>query len=311
MKRGRWRRIGRIAFLAFLAGVAALLARYAAGIDWDGVRAAVAAYDAGRLALAAALAVASYGLYAGYDLVARRYAGHRVGAGRTTAIALVSYAFNLNLGALIGGAGFRYRLYLQAGVGAADIGRVLGFSVTTNWLGYALVAGALFSARAVPLPRGWEVGVTGMQWLGIALLLACAAYLVACARRHGRSWRVRGHDVRLPTPAQAALQFALAGGNWMLIAAIHFLLLGGAVDYPLALGVTLLAAVAAAMTHVPAGIGALEAVFLALLGARVGEPALLAALLVYRALYYLGPLALALAGYLALELAGRRRAAGR
>jgi len=302
----RWRRIGRIAFAVFLVAVAVLLVRQARSVDWGQVRASLAGYDAATLAAAAALALASYGLYACYDLAARRYAGHGVGTGRVVAIALASYAFNLNLGALIGGAGFRYRLYLQAGVGAADVGRVLGFSVTTNWLGYALVAGVLFSARAVPLPRGWELGMDGLQALGVALLLACAAYLGACVRWHGRAWRVRGHEVRLPRPGLAVLQFALAGGNWLLIAAIHWLLLRGAADYPAVVGVTLLAAVAAAITHIPAGVGALETVFLALLGGDIGKPALLGALLVYRALYYLGPLLLAVAGYLALEAAGRR-----
>jgi glycosyltransferase 2 family protein len=59
------------------------------------------------------------------------------------------------------------------------------------------------------------------------------------------------------------------------------------------LGVLLLAAVAGVVTHVPAGLGVLEAVFVMLLSRHVGEAPLLAALLAYRAVYYLTPLGLA------------------
>jgi glycosyltransferase 2 family protein len=301
-----WRWIGRAAFVAFLVLVAVLIARHASRIEWGEVRSAVAAYDARTLGFAAALTTSSYLLYAAYDIAARRYVGHDVGTARVTGIALISYAFNLNLGALIGGAAFRYRLYTQAGVGGADVGRVLGFAVAANWLGYSLVAGVLFALRLVPVPSGWEVGLSGLQVIGVILLVLCAAYFLACLRWHGKVRRIRGHEVTLPTPGLAAVQFSVAAANWMVIAWIHFVLLGGRVDYPALLGATLLAAIAAAMTHIPAGIGALEAVFLALLASRVGEPSLVAALLVYRAIYYIGPLVLALAGYGAMELASKR-----
>jgi uncharacterized membrane protein YbhN (UPF0104 family) len=48
--------------------------------------------------------------------------------------------------------------------------------------------------------------------------------------------------------------------------------------------------VAGVITHVPAGLGVLEAVFVALLSSQVPKEQLLAVLLTYRALYYLAPL---------------------
>ena len=63
----------------------------------------------------------------------------------------------------------------------------------------------------------------------------------------------------------------------------------------------LAAAVAGVIAHVPAGLGVLEAVFIALLGATVPEPRLLGALLAYRALYYIVPLAAAVPLYLRSE----------
>ena len=62
--------------------------------------------------------------------------------------------------------------------------------------------------------------------------------------------------------------------------------------------------VAGVVTHVPAGLGVLEAVFVACL-ADVATPTVLAALLSYRAVYYLVPLALASIGYAAGEVSRR------
>jgi len=57
---------------------------------------------------------------------------------------------------------------------------------------------------------------------------------------------------------------------------------------------------------VPAGLGVLEAVFVALLSYQVAETTLLGALLAYRGLYYLLPLAVALCAYLVMEMRVRR-----
>ncbi|MGJ7583533.1 UPF0104 family protein, partial [Variovorax sp. RHLX14] len=68
----------------------------------------------------------------------------------------------------------------------------------------------------------------------------------------------------------------------------------------------LVAAVAGVITHVPAGLGVLEAVFVALLAHEVPQAKLLGALLAYRGLYYLLPLVVATLGYLVTEARARR-----
>jgi uncharacterized membrane protein YbhN (UPF0104 family) len=67
------------------------------------------------------------------------------------------------------------------------------------------------------------------------------------------------------------------------------------------LATLLVAAIAGVLTHVPAGLGVLEAVFVALLSTRMPATELLAALLAYRGIYYLAPLAIAAVVYLVLE----------
>lgn len=299
------RRAARVAFFVFLAIVGVLLVRYARSVDWALVAAAVAGYDARTLATAAALTLLSYLIYCGYDLAARAYSHHHLSTRRVMAIAATSYAFALNVGALIGGAGFRYRLYSHSGLGVGTISRIVAFTVATNWLGYIALAGVLFASRIVVPPQGWEVGATGLQALGFAMLAATAAYVVACRVTHGRVFHVRGHHFRLPSVPVALLQIAMAAINWSIMAAIVFVLLRHQVAYPTVLGVLLLAAVATAIAHIPAGIGVLEAVFLALLGPVVPLPELLAALLGYRAFYYFAPLLLAIALYVGFETRGK------
>ena len=68
----------------------------------------------------------------------------------------------------------------------------------------------------------------------------------------------------------------------------------------------LVGAVAGLITHVPAGLGVLEAVFVTLLTPEVPKSELLAALLVYRVVHYLIPLAQATVLYVLFELRLKR-----
>jgi glycosyltransferase 2 family protein len=79
------------------------------------------------------------------------------------------------------------------------------------------------------------------------------------------------------------------------------------VPYSDVLTVLLIAAVAGVIAHVPAGLGIFEFVFIALLSHQISEGRLLAALLVYRAIYYIVPLMTAAVLYLVMEAHARQR----
>ncbi|GHK53044.1 hypothetical protein KPZU09_27800 [Klebsiella pneumoniae] len=94
----------------------------------------------------------------------------------------------------------------------------------------------------------------------------------------------------------------LSAANWMAMGAIIWLLLGSEINYFLVLGVLLVSSIAGVIIHIPAGIGVLEAVFIAMLsGEDISKGAIIAALLAWRALYYFLPLLLATVAYLLLE----------
>ena len=312
--RTRLRRFARVGSWLFLALVGWLLVRYARGVDWAAVAEALRGYGPAHLALALALSLLSYATYACYDLAARRYAGHALDTRRVLPIAATCYAFALGLGALIGGAGLRLRMYARAGLPVSCIVRVVAFSVATNWVGYVALAGVLFATGTVATPVAWGLGGGLLRGLGVAMLLLAIACLAACVRWRGRTFHFRGHHFRLPSPGLALVQMALAAGNWSLMGTLVWVLLDGAVGWPLVVATLLLSAVAAALVHMPAGLGVIEAVFVAVLGpaglALATEPALLAALLAYRAVYYLLPLLLAAIFYLVFEARATGRRAG-
>lgn len=301
---GRWRgwpALRRIATLGFFALVAALLYSQARQVEWAEVGAALRAYPATTLLGAAALAALSHALYSGIDLFGRNATQHGLPVRQVVPLTFVCYAFNLNLGSLVGGFAMRYRLYSRLGLSTETITRVLGMSLVTNWLGYLALAGTVFATQVVMPPAGWKIGAVALQVLGGTMLLAVAAYLLACAFLPGRGLSLRGHRFTLPSGRIALLQLATSALNWATIGGVLYVLLQGRVDYPLVLGTLLVAAVAGVLTHIPAGLGVLEAVFIALLGAQVPRHELLGALLAYRALYYLLPLLLATMLFLVME----------
>jgi glycosyltransferase 2 family protein len=303
-----WPTLKRALVGALFLALAVLLWRHAYEVDWHAVADVVRGYAASTLLLAAGLAAASHALYACYDLIGRRHVGHRLPTTQVLATAFVSYAFNLNLGALVGGVALRFRLYSRMGLPAGTIAQVLGLSIATNWLGYLVIAGSVFVAFPLALPPGWPLSSGSLRGLGLLLLALAFAYLLMCSIGRRRVWRLRGHEFTLPSAPVALLQLALSCANWLLIAGVVAVLLGGRLDYASVLGVLLIAAVAGVVAHVPAGLGVLEAVFIALLAHRVAQAELIGALLAYRAVYYLAPLALALGVYLALEARTKRAA---
>jgi len=186
-----WPWARRAAVWGFFALIAWLLVRQARTIEWEDVFDAVRALPLIFLLAAGALAACSFALYSTYDLLGRHLTRHRLGTGTVMGVTFISYAFNLNLGSLVGGVAFRYRLYSRLGLANDTITRVLGFSMLTNWLGYLVVAGAAFCFWPMTLPPDWKIGSEGLRVLGAVLLMAALAYLVLCAVLQGRVWRVR------------------------------------------------------------------------------------------------------------------------
>lgn len=300
--------------VALLLVAVVLLVDRGRSVDWDEVLAVLHTYDAARLATALGFAALAYGACSSYDLLARRYVRHGLAAPRVLAIDFVSYAVNLNLGALLGGMGFRYRLYSRHGVDAGQTTQIIGLAVLANWIGWLFVAGLALAFAPPARLSGLPLEPATLRLVALLPLAAVVAYLAACLIWQGRTWTWRDLVFECPTPTFALAQLALSSVNWLAAAAaVAWLLPATVAQAPVGFAHVLIALLASALgglvIRLPAGLGVLEATFLALLGGAVGHGRLLAALLAFRAVYYLLPLAVALLLHAWLEWRARAAAA--
>lgn len=307
--RARWPLLRKILVIGFALVVIGLLVDQARNVEWEKVLEAVEANTWPVLLRAAGITVLSYLIYSCFDLLAIPYLGHRIPPLRVMAVGIVAYAFNLNMGSLVGSVGFRFRLYLKLGLAAGEVTRIVGLSLTTNWLGYLWIAGGLFAWGELDLPDSWSVGSGALRLIGVAMIVAAAVYVGLCGWSRKRAFSVRGHEIELPSLRIALVQSVLGAACWASIGSVVWALMRHDVPYPLVLGILLLSGIAGAVTHIPGGLGVVEAVFIAMLGGKVPHYEILGTLLTYRAIYYLAPFVIAAILYFVLE-AGIRKGGG-
>lgn len=282
--------IGAVAALGFVA-LHGLLAE----VRWHDVRAALHAVGGGRIAAALALTVASYLTLTLYDVLALRIVGRPL-PWRTAALAsFTSYTLSHNLGfALLTGGSARYRVYSAAGLDTPDIVRVIATASVTFWMGVAVMAGAALVVHGAPIDlAGLAVPAAVQHGLGLAVLLGTLAglALLRAAPRELRVWRWR---FQRPSVGQALAQIGVSALDLACASAALFVLVPGAAPaaFPAFFLAYALAIVAALLTHVPGGIGVFEAVLIAALPG-IDPPRILAALILYRLVYYVLPLLVA------------------
>jgi uncharacterized membrane protein YbhN (UPF0104 family) len=301
-----WPWLKRFVTAIFFLLVAWLLVMQARSVDWSGVLTSMAGYPLPLVLIAIALTVISLLLYSSFDLLGRHYAGHTLRSRTVMWVNFISYMFSLNLGAMVGSVALRYRLYAQQGLDTGTITRVISLSMLSNWIGYLLVGGVIFGFYPMALPPGWIIDRAGLQLLGFGLLTLALFYLLLCALSRQRCFTIRGYEICLPSLQLAVLQLGMGAANWLLMGAVVFQLLQQKIGFPAVAGVLLVSAIAGAVAHIPAGLGVMEAVFVALLSHQLPKSELLAALLAYRGIYYLAPLVLAVVLYLVAETRARR-----
>ena len=304
-----WPWLKRCVITAFFLLVAGLLVTQARSIEWHEVFTALANYPVRVLLGAGALALLGLLNYSAFDLLGRHYTGHKLAAATVIRVTFISYVFNLNLGSLVGGVAMRYRLYTRLGLGAGVITRVMSLSMLANWIGYLLLAGVIFGFHAPKLPPGWVIDSGDLRILGFVLLALALLYLLLCALARQRNFNLRGHELTLPSLRLALLQLGMGAANWLLMSSIIYVLLQQKIDFFTVVSVLLVGAVAGVIARIPAGLGVLEAVFIALLSHQVPTHELLAAVLAYRLFYYLAPLALAALLYLVAEISAKKTVA--
>ncbi|MDP1717545.1 MAG: lysylphosphatidylglycerol synthase domain-containing protein, partial [Burkholderiales bacterium] len=143
-------------------------------------------------------------------------------------------------------------------------------------------------------------------WLGIGCMLIAVSYLLLPVLRKD-PLMVRGFQMKMPSVPLAVGQLVLSILEWILAAAVLFILLPeGGPSYGALLGAFLAAQVIGIISHVPGGIGVFEGIMVLLLAPYLPSDDSITALLLYRLIYYVVPLVLALLILVGDELRNHR-----
>lgn len=264
-------------------------------VRWRDVRHAFHAIGGWQIAAALAMTAASYLMLTLYDVLALRIIGRPLPY-RTAALAsFTSYTLSHNLGfALLTGGSARYRVYSAAGLDTPDIVKVVATASMTFWSGVVVMAGIALSFHLGPLTLGDVTISTTVQHLVGAAILGATFFVLALLGGRPREFRLWRWHFRCPTLAQALGMIATSAIDLALASAALLILVPGAGlhAFPAFFLGYALAIIAALVTHVPGGVGVFEAVMIAVLpGADPSR--IVAALILYRLIYYVLPLLVA------------------
>ncbi|MBF5045975.1 bifunctional lysylphosphatidylglycerol flippase/synthetase MprF [Aggregicoccus sp. 17bor-14] len=292
--------------LGLLGLAARALHRELAQLPVDAVREAMGRIGPPALGLALGLTALNYLLLTGYDVLALANLGRRLRYRRVALASFLAYAFGHSVGmAWLSGGSLRYRFYSAWGLKSRQVAGIVAFCSLTFWVGVlATGAWALLSGAAPALPFA-ALTPALLRAVGVGLAALLLAYLAASALLP-RPLELRGHALLLPSLPLALAQVAVASADWVLAAAVLRALLPPEAGLSLAalLSLFIVAQLAGLLSQVPGGLGVFESVVLAALAPRLGAPAVLGTLVVYRLVYYVLPFAAAsalLAGHEALE----------
>ena len=308
MKRNPLRVIGPLVGLALFAAALWALHDALRKYSYHEVLREFGDLPADRIVLAVALAVASYLLLTLYDALGVRYAGHALPYRRIALASFVGQAFSNAVGHdLIAGASVRLRLYSGWGLSTLAIAKVIAFCSMTFWLGFLAVAGVAFTVEPLALPPALHLPFASVQPLGLVFLAALAVPVLASALRRS-PLVVRGLEFPIPSPRLLAGQLAISILDWLAVGgALYVLLAPPKLSFGGFVGIYVLVQLAAVVSQVPGGLGVFEGGMVLLLAPFMPAAAALGALLAFRVIYYLAPLAVAAALLGAHELMLRRQ----
>lgn len=308
-RRRRW----FVAIVAILlVGAAYATDRVLHNVPWHEVLAHIAATPTRALSLALLLTAGSYLVLTQFDALAVRAIGAHVHWRTIVTTSFAAFAVGHNIGfAALSGGSIRLRWYSRAGLSAWQITQLIAFCSFTSLLGAALLCGLSLAGRPHLAGDVLHIGRFGALAVGLLFIGFVIAYCLLGFLR--REPLVLGR-LRVPTPRLpiALGQVAVGSIDLTLAAGVLYVLLPESATHGFLafLSVYLLSVAAGLASSLPGGIGVFETVLLLLLPDGPADEKL-AAMLTYRAIYYLLPFVLALSSLAAREAWVGRTALGR
>lgn len=239
----------------------------------------------------------SYAALVAYDFNALAYIRRRKVPPATVAVtAFSAYAISnsVGFGPLSGGA-IRYRVYTKFGLSPEDVARIIAFITFAFGIGLASVAAISVLPVADHLGKVMNLSPLLLRSGAVVVLILVAG--LAYIGHRAKPFKIGKLTLVLPDTATAARQFLVTALDVAASASVLYVLLPSTgFGWPSFLAIYAAAIGLGVLSHVPGGIGVFEAVMVAALGnGNAGIEQILSALVLYRIIYYVLPLVVAIA----------------
>lgn len=260
--------------------------------------------------LAALSALMAYVALAWYDRIALLHLNRQdeISWPFVASCSFVTYALGHNIGAsVLSGGLVRLRAYGSCGLSAAEVAILVALCSFTFAYGTVLLTGfvlvlepEIVQPLAGMIPR-LDLPEAVVQAIGAAMLGLCALYVLG-SWRHFKPLHFRSVHIVYPRLPVVFRQLIAAPLELVAAAGIIYFVLpeAGNPGFMVVLGAFLLSFSAGLLSQTPGGIGVMEAVFLALLPS-IAPSDTIAALLIWRLMYLMIPLALSVPLIVAFE----------
>jgi phosphatidylglycerol lysyltransferase len=272
---------------------------------------AMQALPAIRVVYSMIVMMASYLVASCYDLLAIRYIGKRLPSIKVMFTSIMAFIFTNNIGmANLAGSSVRLRMYTHYGLRPKDILALIVFISFSFWTGFLGLSGILFLTVPPLIPSSFAFSFSSLylRALGAILVLIPILYVTICFFRLKPKWMSR-MSFELPSWKIACLQVFVSALEWALAGLALYVLLPHKpeLDYVQFLSVFATAQVLAMITHVPGGLGVIEAVVIFFVsGDQAPTAEAIGALLAFRCIFYFLPLLGAITSLISFEIYRKR-----
>lgn len=237
-----------------------------------------------------------------YDYLALKYINRKLAAWKWILVGFIGFTVSNNAGhAVVSGGAVRYRFYTRWRFKGFEIVKMVMFSGMT----YLMACCFLIVIGYVLTPEQAFGGQTGSKLttnlVALFSLIGLIVYFGLCTW-YKKPIRFKNLSFKIPSVKMATAQVILGGADILMASLVLYFVLIPFADIPfnVFMGVFIIAQVLGVFSQVPGGLGVFEGLFLLILPSQANTAHLFGALIAYRIIYYLLPLAvsgLVLAGY--------------
>jgi uncharacterized membrane protein YbhN (UPF0104 family) len=295
-RRLSWETVGIALSLVIISAACFTLFKLLRDVDIGKFGNAIQATPLHAVAIAALLIAASYACLTFYDFFALRTIGQRHIPYRIAALTgFLSYTIGHNLGATVFTGGVvRFRIYRSWGLTIVDVAKVAFVTGLTFWLGNAFMLGIGVAYAPEVVGSINQLPSWTNRAIALAALAAIVAYvlwLLPRPRVIGRN----GWTVTLPSARSTLLQIGIGITDLTLAALAMYTLISvhTSVDVAQAVVAFVFSSLLGFLSHAPGSLGVFDAAMLVALP-QVQTEQLLAALVIFRTLYFIVPFCIAI-----------------